>query len=71
MGVSKDLAGLLRANIDQVPHPDGFEAYREALKRIRPNRAPPSIKESPENRRSLDDSEGSSHSSRQQGTAAG
>jgi hypothetical protein len=58
MGVSKEIADLLRANLALVQRPEGYDAFREMLIRMKPNRMPPSIKESPENRRPLDNVEG-------------
>jgi hypothetical protein len=40
---------MLRAVLDQLPVPEGYDALRETLSRIQPERAPPKIKQSPEN----------------------
>lgn len=61
MGASKGLADLLRANLDSVQRPEGYDDFRAKLRELsekRLRRAPPSINESPENLRPLDDIEG-------------
>ena len=50
MAKHNDLAGLLRTNLNSVPVPSGYELFRQKLISIRPDRDPPTIKESPENR---------------------
>ena len=54
MGVSKALADLLQANLKSIQRPAASDALWDKLISIKPDRPPPSIKESPENLRPLD-----------------
>jgi hypothetical protein len=45
-----DLAGLLQSNLSTVPKPSDYESFRQQLIKMRPDREPPMVKESPENR---------------------
>jgi hypothetical protein len=63
MGISKGLAESLRADLDLMQRPKGYESFAEALSNIKPNRAPPSIKEAPENLRPLSKVEGATSES--------
>jgi hypothetical protein len=42
-------ADMLRAVLDQLPVPEGYDTLRETLRRIQPERDPPKIRQSPEN----------------------
>lgn len=57
-GVKKDWADLLNEDLASIPKTEGLTSYLTMLRKQRPNREPPSIKQSPENLRPLDDLEG-------------
>jgi hypothetical protein len=40
---------MLRAVLEQLPIPEGYNKLRDTLSRTQPERAPPKIKQSPEN----------------------
>jgi hypothetical protein len=40
---------MLRAILDQLPVPEGYDTLRDTLSRIQPERDPPKIRQSPEN----------------------
>jgi hypothetical protein len=40
---------ILRAVLEQLPVPEGYDTLRDTLSRIQPERAPPKIRQSPEN----------------------
>jgi hypothetical protein len=42
-------AEMLRAVLEKLPVPKGYDALRDTLSRIQPERAPPKIRQSPEN----------------------
>jgi hypothetical protein len=42
-------AEMLRAILDRLPVPQGYDTLRDALNRVQPERAPPKIRQSPEN----------------------
>jgi hypothetical protein len=47
----KALAELLRADLDRIPVPEGYEGFRKILEDNKPTRKPPIIRESPENKK--------------------
>jgi hypothetical protein len=51
--VSKALIDLLRANLEKVPVPSGYDAFRAKLSDIKPVRKPLAVNESPENTRTI------------------
>jgi hypothetical protein len=42
-------AEMLRAVLEKLPVPKGYDTLRDTLSRIQPERAPPKIRQSPEN----------------------
>jgi hypothetical protein len=49
MAAAPRYAEMLRAVLDQLPVPEGYNMLRDTLSRIQPERAPPKIRQSPEN----------------------
>ncbi len=49
--MGRSLAEFLQQSLDRVEKPKTYDALREKLRNIQPNRKPPVVKQSPENNR--------------------